>query len=255
MDSLEIDGKAYISARRAAKEHGYVADYIGQLIRAGKLVGKKVGRAWYVDVESLDAYIRTSYTESSQFGTSAAESAAGLPAEAAPTPQQPELAKTDLQEEAEAETAVAAAPDTRERSTYELLRYIPEEEPPLPKLSEASEESAIVIRALHTRAEVPAEPLRHAQLPQERSAGSGPFATEDAFYEELEAAESTPGDGRGGAHVALRTASFVLSVLIAALGLAIGAASIIAVRNVEFSGSSVSASIASLQELYLEKAR
>lgn len=58
MDELEISGKRYISSRRAAKENKYHSDYIGQLIRAGKVVGQKVGRSWYVEVSSLDAYLR-----------------------------------------------------------------------------------------------------------------------------------------------------------------------------------------------------
>jgi hypothetical protein len=57
MDELEIDGKKYISSRRAAKEHKYHIDYIGQLIRAGKVVGKKVGRSWYVEASSLKSYL------------------------------------------------------------------------------------------------------------------------------------------------------------------------------------------------------
>lgn len=56
MDELEISGKRYISSRRAAKEHKYHSDYIGQLIRAKKVAGTKVGRAWYVEIESLAAY-------------------------------------------------------------------------------------------------------------------------------------------------------------------------------------------------------
>lgn len=56
MDSLDIEGKEYISARRAGSEHGYTSDYIGQLVRKGSLEGKKVGRAWYVSVDSLSAY-------------------------------------------------------------------------------------------------------------------------------------------------------------------------------------------------------
>jgi hypothetical protein len=59
MDELEIDGKKYLSSRRAAKEHKYHTDYIGQLIRAGKIAGKKVGRAWYVEEASLDAYLKS----------------------------------------------------------------------------------------------------------------------------------------------------------------------------------------------------
>lgn len=57
MDELEISGKRYLSTRRAAKEHKYTSDYVGQLIRGGKVVGKKVGRSWYVSEESLNAYL------------------------------------------------------------------------------------------------------------------------------------------------------------------------------------------------------
>jgi hypothetical protein len=56
MDELEIGGRRYISTKRAGKDHKYHSDYIGQLIRGKKVVGQKVGRAWYVDVESLEAY-------------------------------------------------------------------------------------------------------------------------------------------------------------------------------------------------------
>lgn len=57
MDELTISGRRYISSRRLAKEHGYHSDYIGQLIRGNKVVGQKVGRAWYVDAASFDAYL------------------------------------------------------------------------------------------------------------------------------------------------------------------------------------------------------
>ena len=56
MDELTIAGKRYISARRAAREHRYHSDYIGQLVRAEKIVGQKVGRSWYVEEESLLCY-------------------------------------------------------------------------------------------------------------------------------------------------------------------------------------------------------
>lgn len=57
MDELEISGKRYISTRRAGKQYQYHSDYIGQLIRGGKVVGKKVGRSWYVDETSLAVYL------------------------------------------------------------------------------------------------------------------------------------------------------------------------------------------------------
>lgn len=58
MDELQISGKRYLSSRRAAKDNGYASDYIGQLIRGGKLRGQKVGRAWYVEAETLESYLR-----------------------------------------------------------------------------------------------------------------------------------------------------------------------------------------------------
>lgn len=58
MDELEISGRRYISSARAAKEHKYHADYIGQLVRKGSVAGQKVGRAWYVDAGSLSEYLR-----------------------------------------------------------------------------------------------------------------------------------------------------------------------------------------------------
>ena len=58
MDELEISGKRYLSSKRAAKEHRYHIDYIGQLIRAGKVTGKKVGRSWYVEEVSLKTYLK-----------------------------------------------------------------------------------------------------------------------------------------------------------------------------------------------------
>ncbi len=56
MDELEISGKRYISTRRAAKQYKYHSDYIGQLIRGKKLIGRKVGRSWYVELDSLTSY-------------------------------------------------------------------------------------------------------------------------------------------------------------------------------------------------------
>jgi len=57
MDELQISGKRYLSSRRVAKENGYHTDYIGQLIRGGKVKGQKVGRTWYVEADSFAAYL------------------------------------------------------------------------------------------------------------------------------------------------------------------------------------------------------
>ncbi len=57
MDELQISGKRFISSRRIARDNSYTSDYIGQLIRGGKVVGQKVGRAWYVDAISFDIFL------------------------------------------------------------------------------------------------------------------------------------------------------------------------------------------------------
>jgi len=55
-DELFVGGNKYISSKRAAKLTGYTADYIGQLTRAGKVPGKLVGRAKFVDERAILEY-------------------------------------------------------------------------------------------------------------------------------------------------------------------------------------------------------
>jgi|GEM_PF-1600546 hypothetical protein len=52
-DSLIIDGKTYISSRRASEIAVYSKDYVGQLCREGKLVCRRVNRLWWVDESSI----------------------------------------------------------------------------------------------------------------------------------------------------------------------------------------------------------
>lgn len=48
-----FDQKKYISTKRGATISGYMADYIGQLCRAGKIDCRQVGRVWFVNEESI----------------------------------------------------------------------------------------------------------------------------------------------------------------------------------------------------------
>lgn len=52
-DTIEIDGIAFVPAKRAARLVGYAPDYVGQLARSGKLQAKLVGRSWYVTEDSI----------------------------------------------------------------------------------------------------------------------------------------------------------------------------------------------------------
>ncbi len=61
---LTIEGVEYISSKRAAEITGYSQDYVGQLARAGKILGKRVGGLWYIVSDSLSGYkqIADAYT-------------------------------------------------------------------------------------------------------------------------------------------------------------------------------------------------
>lgn len=52
-DYIVLDGKKYISSKRAAQLGGYTKDYIGQMCRSGKLNAKLLGRNWYILENSL----------------------------------------------------------------------------------------------------------------------------------------------------------------------------------------------------------
>jgi len=53
MDELDIQGKKYISSKRASELTGYAKDYVGQLARAKKVPATRVGRAWYVELDAI----------------------------------------------------------------------------------------------------------------------------------------------------------------------------------------------------------
>ncbi len=59
MNSLTIDGVHFVKASDAAKRFGYTADYIGQLVRAGKISGQQIGRTWYVREDELTGHKQT----------------------------------------------------------------------------------------------------------------------------------------------------------------------------------------------------
>jgi hypothetical protein len=56
MNELTIDGKIYISSKKAADLTGYAKDYIGQLCREGHVEARMVGRSWYVLETSIRAH-------------------------------------------------------------------------------------------------------------------------------------------------------------------------------------------------------
>jgi len=52
-DTLILEGKTFISSKRAARIAGYTTDYVGQLCRSEKINAKLLGRNWYVEENSI----------------------------------------------------------------------------------------------------------------------------------------------------------------------------------------------------------
>ncbi len=55
-DDQYLDGVKYISAADAAEAFGFTRDYIGILCRTEKVIGRRIGRNWYVSEESLKSF-------------------------------------------------------------------------------------------------------------------------------------------------------------------------------------------------------
>ena len=53
IDEISLEGRRYISVKRAAALAKYTTDYVGQLCRAQKLEATRIGRNWYVEENSL----------------------------------------------------------------------------------------------------------------------------------------------------------------------------------------------------------
>lgn len=61
-NEITFEGVQYISSKRASEISGYSQDYIGQLARAGKIIGRRVGGLWYIVSDSLSGYKQVAET-------------------------------------------------------------------------------------------------------------------------------------------------------------------------------------------------
>lgn len=151
MDELMLSGKRYISSRRIARENGYTSDYIGQLIRGGKIVGQKVGRAWYVDAASFDAYLNGE----------------GAPATASVIPAVEEKAEMISSEPVVEEIVEEAAPELKEEVAEEKI------------IEEEVEEKEAAIK-IEIKKEAPAHAPLHVYVKEEPTPGGLRYYADDA---------------------------------------------------------------------------
>lgn len=56
MEAVIFDGKEYIKASVLAEKFRYTQDYLGQLCRGKKVDARLVGRAWYINLDSLEEH-------------------------------------------------------------------------------------------------------------------------------------------------------------------------------------------------------
>ena len=168
MDELQISGKRFISSRRLAREHGYTADYLGQLIRGGKVSGQKVGRAWYVDAASFETYLGGEAKQIPPLRRDEREPYSS--AEKFVSPQPIEVVETkiekveEIKEEEKKEEPVHYIPlhiKTIETKPETGLRYYPDTESSLPEIRSNREVS---IQAQAKIFEAPL-PRRASKLP------------------------------------------------------------------------------------------
>jgi hypothetical protein len=93
MDELTLDGKIYLSSKRAAQLTGYAKDYVGQLCREGRVEARLVGRNWYVLESSIREHrfgggLQKETTKSSENTEKEADSEQNEAAESWRTPAQ-----------------------------------------------------------------------------------------------------------------------------------------------------------------------
>ena len=169
MDELHISGKRFISSRRIARDNGYTADYIGQLIRGGKVTGQKVGRAWYVDAISFDTYL-------------------GQEGQVQPEQQVQQDLPPHSEEKKEEEVAVVYQVPLhikKEKPVEEKiissggLRYYADDEPGLPEISNetrvftAAEKNIVPLAPLRRETFASAQNKKHSRIKIFTLAGAG----------------------------------------------------------------------------------
>jgi|SRR3989344_75663 len=133
MDELVIEGKKLISSKRAAELTGYARDYVGQLVRMGRVSGRRVGRAWYVDEEELRFHKNSESAISSlQKGVigqideesgkivGADESSRTAELEPAPTPPDPSTLGGEHEETKHSEATINISPISYDREDVEI---------------------------------------------------------------------------------------------------------------------------------------
>lgn len=63
MESVVFDGREFVKASVLAEKFRYTQDYLGQLCRGKKVDARLVGRAWYINLDSLNSHKNARYKD------------------------------------------------------------------------------------------------------------------------------------------------------------------------------------------------
>ena len=66
IEEKNIGGFNFLTTKEASKISGYSPDYISRLCRTGKVVGQQIGRSWFVDPKSFEAFLNEHQEELKQ---------------------------------------------------------------------------------------------------------------------------------------------------------------------------------------------
>ena len=176
MDELQISGKRFISSRRIARDNNYTPDYIGQLIRGGKVVGQKVGRAWYVDAVSFDTFLGSEGTTAPLADQKSSDlpSSGGTPAgqtfaqQEAPAFEPVKKVEPVVIAQKKEETHYVPLHIIKKEEAPMGLRYYHDTEPSLPEMR-----SSVKISARTKTFEAPTRVRYASKLPVVALAGAG----------------------------------------------------------------------------------
>jgi hypothetical protein len=96
---IEQDGQVLISTAVAHERYGYAQNYLLQLLREKRIIGKRRGRQWLIDEESLIAYKHRKHPNSIELQSVESENtsavlppkseSSALPAGSEPSPVEP----------------------------------------------------------------------------------------------------------------------------------------------------------------------
>lgn len=133
MDEITLDGKTYISSKRAAAVTGYAKDYIGQLCREGRVEARLVGRSWYVYEPSLEVHKKDDGRKRTKDEESAEDGVAEIVAK---TGENGEDKITQEEELATTPTEVKVSDISNIYNDISNITYISEAQEELPKIEE-----------------------------------------------------------------------------------------------------------------------